>query len=350
MIGITGATGFVGMFHLASLLKRKQRVKILIRENHPLSNIFPKEVIQIKGSLSDLKSLDAFSEGLSSCFHYAARANFRGNYELFKKHNIDGTQNLVDACKKVDRFIFCSSQSSILRNENRFEVTESFPYPINFLDLYGYSKSLSEKYCLEHHPGATVTRPTWIWGAGDTNNLAALIKPQMKKLFFVVNNGNNWVETSHVSNFIYACELAAQKQESKGKIYFVTDQMPIPYKKFCQQLFASSKLSTKIPSIPYAAGKILAHLGENFFPNKIRLSHSALSYMSKHKTFSDKKIRTELGHRDLVSRYHGMKDLAAWVRFVGGAQKIGSGRRHGKEKELVYKTFEYLMERSTTCF
>ena len=61
MIGITGATGFVGMVHTIALIKLGLPVRILVREGHPYAQSAPAGVEVCVGDLQDRKSLDRFA-------------------------------------------------------------------------------------------------------------------------------------------------------------------------------------------------------------------------------------------------------------------------------------------------
>ena len=74
MIGITGATGFVGMVHLTKAIRAGQAVKVLVRDRRALEPLAAAQVHIVEGDLSDPRSLQQFCDGIDVCFHYAARA------------------------------------------------------------------------------------------------------------------------------------------------------------------------------------------------------------------------------------------------------------------------------------
>lgn len=77
--------------------------------------------------------------------------------------------------------------------------------------------------------------------------------------------------------------------------------------------------------------------------HKLGMTRSALSYMSRSKTFSDARIGTELGYAQQVSRDEGLAELRCWAAQVGGAARIWLGRRRGEHRALVAQTHAYFL-------
>ncbi len=113
IIGITGATGFVGGAVLQQLLKNKHRVRLYVRDISRLdhTNMIPGDDLEIiVGDLNNVEKLHEFCKGLNTVIHCAAviSASHRKEYDTT---NIVGTMNVVNAVKenKVKRFIYLSS-------------------------------------------------------------------------------------------------------------------------------------------------------------------------------------------------------------------------------------------------
>ena len=200
------------------------------------------------GDLSDRTALERFGQGLDVCFHYAARASFKGDWEQFREVNVEGTRRLVDACSDASRFMFCSTQAVILEDRDILDGDENLPYPKDFTDHYARSKAEAEACVLDQHPGATVLRPPWVWGAGDTNNLPTLLRPSLNGRIAYFAGGKNQLETVHALNFVLGAEACVQTEVTQGKIYFVTDEEPV----------ASGAFSNKILK-PVVLSRIIVH-------------------------------------------------------------------------------------------
>ena len=66
--GVTGATGFVGMVHIAALCRAGIRPRILVRGGHPWATNAPDEVEVVVGDLHDKAALKDFGRGLTHVF------------------------------------------------------------------------------------------------------------------------------------------------------------------------------------------------------------------------------------------------------------------------------------------
>ncbi|MEE2959533.1 MAG: NAD-dependent epimerase/dehydratase family protein [Myxococcota bacterium] len=345
MIGITGATGFMGMTHLAYFIRKNIKVRILVRPSHPWAESPPAGCRIVVGDLSDKESLRSFADGLSSCFHYAARANFKGDRDKFRQANTEGTKNLLEACLEVERFVFSSSQAVILRDENITEETESLPYPDQFIDHYGESKADAEKLCQQRHSGSSILRPGWVWGAGDTTNLPTLLKPALKKKMAFIDGGKNHSESTHIINFIDAANRVVKQDKTRGKIYFVTDDSPHQTQQFSNATLEACGLPACHRTVSSKLVKPLLKIGNNFVSKAINLPYSSFIYLTKEQTFSDQALQQDVGYAHPISQKEGLRDLGTWIKAVGGASTVCTGRRRGEAKELVERTWDYLLHK-----
>lgn len=343
MIGITGATGFVGMFHTVVLMKMGIPVRILVRKGYPFAQNAPKGVEVCVGDLRDNESLQRFTEGLKVCFHYAARATFKGTYDKFKQANIEGTRNIVEACRDVPRLIVASTQAVALENRDIVEQSEDHPYPKKFFDYYGETKAEVEQMVIRKHPGGTIIRPPYIWGVGDTKNLPMIIRPYLRKRLALIGGGNNLLDTVHIANFVHAAMLLAQNKMCRRQIYFVSDDQPIRSKDL---------INGHLEACGYTACNLIV---PKFFANLLMMSdrlagrigsRSYVLYAFRTLTYNDSKLRQATGYRSIITREEGLKELGEWVQFIGGPEITLTGRRRGEAKQLVEGTWEYLMEHS----
>lgn len=343
MIGITGATGFVGMVHTVTLVRLGIPVRILVRAGHPFATNPPPGVEICVGSLEDQASLERFASGLDVCFHYAARAAFKGDFEKFNATNIQGTRNLIKACRHVPRLIASSTQAVALENRDIIEQSEDHPYPKHFVDYYGQSKAQVEQMVIDEHAGGTVIRPPWTWGAGDTNNLPTLIRPHLKNQMLFFGRGRNLLESLHVANFVHASMLVAQNDKCRNRIYFASDDVPLKARDLINDQLVACGFPPCRRTLPKFMAKVF--LLSNMLSNLVG-SKAALMYTFRTQTFSDERIRTATGYQSVLSREDGLKELADWVRYVGGPEAILNGRRRGEAHKLVQDTWDFLMQHS----
>lgn len=180
---VTGATGFVGSHVVKKLLKAGHLVRILRREKSPIKMIEGLAVETAIGDVTDRESVLSAVQGCDVVFHVAGFVSFwRGNNEIQRRINVDGTRNVVEAClsHKVKRLIHTSSIAAIgFAPEGRLgdETLEYnwWPYRINYCD----TKHLAEEEVrvgLKKGLDAVIVNPSVIFGPGDLNlNAGAMV-------------------------------------------------------------------------------------------------------------------------------------------------------------------------------
>jgi len=179
MILITGGTGYVGKELLKSL--NADDVKILARKG----SLIPKNYEAVYGDLMDKDSLVKAVDKVDCVVHLAAVTHAR-NMSEFYKINVEGTKNLVEACKnsKVKRFIFISSMAVCRK----------------YLDDYGKSKRDAEEIIKNSGLSYVILRPTMIYG-GDSEVIKRFIS-YVKKIPFIIpmiGKGSGKIQPVHVN-------------------------------------------------------------------------------------------------------------------------------------------------------
>jgi len=129
---ISGGAGFIGSHIASALVARGDRVRVLDNlSTGALANLEPLDVgppgsggaVEFQeGSVTDLDSCHAATEGVDGIFHEAAQvsvpasvADPMGSYEV----NVLGTHNLLEAARAagVERFIFAASSAAYGESE-----------------------------------------------------------------------------------------------------------------------------------------------------------------------------------------------------------------------------------------
>ena len=157
---VTGGAGFIGSHLVEALLTQGHEVTIIDDFNHYYSpeikwlNVvnFKDKVTIIEGDIRDAILVErTFAKGrFDTVIHLAARAGVRPSIQspkLYFTTNIDGTFNLLDACRhhEVQDFIFASSSSVYGVNEKvPFAETDALTRTIS---PYAATKLAGEQIC-----------------------------------------------------------------------------------------------------------------------------------------------------------------------------------------------------------
>lgn len=150
---ITGGAGYIGSHIVEQLIKKKNDIIILDNLETGHKKLINKEAKFIKGDIKDIKLVKKIiiENNIKTIIHLAAYLNISESEKKkskYKKNNIDGTRNLVLACKnsKVKNFIF-SSSCSIYGNIRGSVSEKKKPNPQGY---YAYTKFAGERLIIKY--------------------------------------------------------------------------------------------------------------------------------------------------------------------------------------------------------
>ena len=165
MIGVTGATGFIGQRLIRKLFKEGYSIKAFVLEQE---SFLPKKVLVVKGNLVTGSGIKKFLEGVDILVHLAAR--LLPPEEKMHEDNFIATKNLMEIAEKfpIKKTIFMSS-AAVYGDKKGKIVTETINCKPNI--EYGRTKRLAEKFILNWEKGnkrtAFIFRPFNIYGPGN---------------------------------------------------------------------------------------------------------------------------------------------------------------------------------------
>ncbi len=202
---VTGAAGLLGSELVKQLLEKGYTV-IAIYNSTPIKLSHENLDIQ-QCDILDMSALEEIMEGISHVYHCAAVVSFepKDKAHLFKI-NIEGTENIVNACinANVQKLVHVSSVAAIGRIRNGETVDEKMTWTEETSNsIYAKSKYLGE---LEVWRGigeglkAAIVNPSIILGGDNWNDGSSA-------LFKSVYNGFKWY-TEGVSGFVDVRDVA----------------------------------------------------------------------------------------------------------------------------------------------
>jgi UDP-glucuronate 4-epimerase len=163
---ITGGAGFIGSHLAERLLADDRRVVVLDNFDSFYDPAVKRRNVEqaldhdayrlVEGDIRDATTLDELfvRESIGTVVHLAARAGVRPSIAdpvLYSSVNLDGTTQLLEACRRygVGRFLFGSS-SSVYGNNPQVPFAESDPvdHPIS---PYAATKKAGEVICHVYH-------------------------------------------------------------------------------------------------------------------------------------------------------------------------------------------------------
>jgi UDP-glucose 4-epimerase len=220
---VTGASGFLGRYLLAELLRRGHRVRALVRSD---GAALGPEVELAHGDLRAPGSLRGIADGIDAVVHLATPTS--GDAEDGFAAAVTGTENLFDALagSSAGRVVLASSVSVYDWRRARGIVAEDSPLVEHPWRREGYTAAklwqerIAWRRAREGGIGLTVLRPGFIWGAGRT--AVPGTGQGAGPLYFVVS-GRYRVPATYVENCADCFATALEAERARGEVYNVVD-------------------------------------------------------------------------------------------------------------------------------
>jgi len=179
---ITGGSGKIGRNLIPELLNAGYHLRVLEfePENPPYDT---SRVEMVRGALGTPGLAEKLIEDMDAVIHLA---NVKERKDLFMKANIQGTFDLLDACraagKQIKQFIQAGSdaRAGIYYNPRPYPIDENFPHSA-YPGYYAFSKVLEETMCEQYRYQyglpITVLRFSWVHGEDDILAHATTAEP-----------------------------------------------------------------------------------------------------------------------------------------------------------------------------
>lgn len=321
---VTGGGGFLGSAIVRQLVARGDRVKSFSRRFYP--ELATLGVEQIQGDISDKTAVEQASNGVNLVFHVAAKPGVWGDYSVYYRTNVIGTQNVIAACKefKVSRLVYTSSPSVIFDGADMEGIDESVPYPEKFHAHYPKTKAMAEKSVIEAGDEVLKTiilRPHLIWGPQD-NHLVPRIVERADRLV-QVGDGKNLVDTIYIDNaadaHIQAADRLEQSINLSGKVYFISQDDPVPLWEMVDNILKAAGLAPVQRSISRKTAWTIGAVLEIFYKmfkisGEPRMTRFLADELSTAHWFDISAAKKDLGYVPKISMEEGLSRLEKWLR------------------------------------
>ncbi|HEV2780189.1 MAG TPA: NAD-dependent epimerase/dehydratase family protein [Actinophytocola sp.] len=317
---VTGGSGFIGGRLIMRLVEDGHTVRALARTEGAAARVAELGAEPLPGDLSDLDALVAAAEGADLAFHAAAWTGPGGTMAEFTATNVDGTRNVIAACRKagVRRLVHVGTEAALMAGQPLVDVTESAPLRPDSPAPYPATKALAEQLVRSASTETletVVVRPRFVWGAGDTSVLPELVAAVRVGRFVWIGGGMHLTDTTHVDNAVEGLVLAAERGQP-GEAYFVTDGEPVVFREFVSELLDTQGVPAPRRSLPLGVARLLAEAGERVWkvlrrPGAPPLDYFTLWASGLQCTINIDKARTELGYVPVRTREEGFAELRA---------------------------------------
>lgn len=323
---VTGGGGFLGGAIVKRLLERDWDVHAFQRGSYP--QLVQAGVTVHRGNLADAEGLRLAIRGCDLVIHTAAKAGVWGSYREYHQANVQGTQNVLDACLRagVARMVYTSSPSVCFTGRDENGINESAPYARRYLAHYPRTKAEAERLVLKANSRQLATvalRPHLIWGPGDPHLVPRVLERARRGKLRMVGTRENLVDSTYIDNAAQAHVLAADKlspaAQCAGKAYFISNGEPLPMRDLLNRILAAGGLEPVEKSISPQAAYAAGFVFESVY-KLLRIKHEPLMtrFVAKQLAtahwFDLTAARLELGYRPEVSLDVGFERLKSWLR------------------------------------
>jgi len=229
VVGITGASGYIGSALFERHLASGDEVRILTRAGTGLRTIaqrpVPEQVTAICGDLADPDdNLTRFADGLDVLYHCAGEVRDQVRMPAV---NVGGTQALLDAAKgRIGRWVQLSSAGVYGRHRDGIVVEEM---PVAPVGLYEETKASADALVFEaayegRLASAVVLRPSIVFGEGMPNqSIVQMARVIDRGLFFFIGAPGASANYVHRSNVVDALILCGASPAADKRVYNLSD-------------------------------------------------------------------------------------------------------------------------------
>ncbi|HYG78137.1 MAG TPA: NAD-dependent epimerase/dehydratase family protein [Planctomycetota bacterium] len=315
---VTGGGGFLGRAVVEMLLGRGDHVRILSRQRYPVIEALGADAVQ--GDIRNVDDCVKACMGMDVVIHTAALPGIWGDFNTYKSINVDGTNNLLVACKRrgVPKFVYTSSPSVVFDMKDECDLDENTPYPKVFFNPYSWTKAIAEEQVLKSNgQDGLLTcslRPHLIWGPRDNHLIPRILERARKRQLRMIGKGQNKVDLTYIENAALAHVLAADAMKPNrvaGQAYFISDDKPVVMWEWINALLKKMNLPPVTKRVPvrvaYGAGwcfeKFYELLKKNDEPRMTRFLAKALSCSHY---YNISKAKRDFGYKPRISNEEGL--------------------------------------------
>ncbi|MFT4624692.1 MAG: nucleoside-diphosphate-sugar epimerase [Myxococcota bacterium] len=321
---VTGGGGFLGRRIVELLVEQGHTVRFVARGQYP-----EVEALGAEGVQADLRDPDAMlraAAGMDTVFHVAAKAGYWGPLEEFSGINVDGTRNVIAACRAsgAGRLIYTSTPS-VIGYAHEVEGIAEAPYPDTWESPYGHTKAAAEREVLAANGPdlATVSlRPHLIIGPRDNNLLPRVVDRARQGRMMIVGAGDNTVDITYVDNAAWAHLDAAEAMTDSsaacaGKAYFISNDEPVKLWDWVNDFLPRVGAPPVSRHIGFGAATALGHaleLAYTWLPlsGEPRMTRFVAAALARSHWYDMSPAKQDFGYRIRVPLAEGTERTVAW--------------------------------------
>lgn len=263
---VTGASGVLGHGVAQALVAAGANVTVLQRSASKVSG-----VREIRGSVTDTRTVAQAVEGMDSVVHIAAKVSVSGPLEAYEQVNVQGTRILLAAAQSagVSRWVHISSPSVAHAGDSIIGAPADPAQPELARGNYAATKAAGELLALEADAPdfrVLVLRPHLMWGPGDTQLTERIIDRARQNRLPLLDGGTALVDTLFLINAVEGVVAALRAVDTThGEALVLTNGQPRPIGEMIRRIAVAGGANEPTLNLPSGLAKAAGSVIESFW-------------------------------------------------------------------------------------
>ncbi|QQM38461.1 type I polyketide synthase [Streptomyces liliifuscus] len=328
---VTGASGFIGGHLTRRLAERGHRVRVLVREGSDRSAFAGVDVEVVIGGLGDPASLRRATAGVRHVYNCAGMSADWGPWEEFRRINVDGSRNLVEAAHHagtVERLVHLST-------------TDVYGYPVAPCDEsaepkdiglpYNRSKVLGERAVRQaaERTGlpVTVIRPVSVYGPRSKDFVIEIATLLLGRQMVYIRGGAVPAGLVYVGNLVDGMIAACTSDAAVGKAYNLRDPDATTWREYVEALALGLGVKPPAFSLPTPLARGVATVSEKLYgalrvKSRPVLTRHAVHLFDRDQSYAIDRARDDFGFKSEVGFEAGIELTLAWLDSPEGRKAV----------------------------
>ncbi len=324
---VTGATGFTGGHLAATLARRGDAVRALVRpssrDRFRRSAAAAAGATEVVGDLTDEDAVGRASAGVEVVYHIAATYREAGQpAAAYRAINVEGTANVLRGAKAAGarRVVHCST-GGVHGHIEHPPANEDAPFSPG--DIYQETKleaeTLARDFGRREGLDVVVARPIGIHGPGDRRFLK-MFRGLARGRFPMLGSGQAFYHLTYIDDLVEGFRLCGTVPMAAGRTYILGGARYTTLAELVRLIAAELHVGPpKVhwPVWPFWTAGLLCELV--CVPLRIEppIYRRRVDFYTKSRAFDITRARTELGYDPNVSLEEGIHRTADWYREQG---------------------------------
>lgn len=304
---VTGATGMLGSYIVECLREDGWCVRALVRSRDRGAWLEGIGAELVHGLLENVDSLTVAAKSCDAVFHAAAAIGPGGDWEEYRRGNVEGTRNVVEAAYRAGARLVHVSSTAVYGDARYYDepTDELAPLPeLPAYDVYGRSKQEAEAVVFDAHRAGrswgAVVRPSVMYGCRDRQFVPRVAPVFEHGLFPRIAGGRTTLALVHARHVAEGAILAATQETAAGRAFLLTNDFPVTVQDLIRCAGAGLGKRIYAPAVPMRIGRagfvalegILKATGRG---DLARHAAGTLKMLTRDNPFTSDRARNELG-------------------------------------------------------